>query len=797
MRLHSFYSIPVLVLLSLVCGLVAAADDAVLFDAEGIADARINGFSVEKIGTYTVWIWSLAKEEVIVEINEKRFVSKLKSDAGDGVYSWKRLGSVDLNDSETASLRLYSDDLSKTLKPKQVGYLALNLHADWDPAAYFALTKIFNDSARSVSDKRLGILRSNRDYYPFPDYQTKDEWLQRKRVLKTHLLNSLGLYPLPEKTPLKAKIFDVTEREDYTVAKAYFESYPGFYVTGNLYRPKGKSGPFPGVVSPHGHWSNGRLENGETGSVPGRAINLARQGCVVFTYDMVGYVDSKQINHQFGGEREWLWGISLHGLQLWNGIRAVDFLLTLDDVDPDRIACTGASGGGTQTFSLMAVDERVRVAAPVNMISAHFQGGCLCENGPNLRLDANNVEFGAMMAPRPLLMVSASGDWTNETPRVEYPAIRSIYKLFDAPDHVYSVQIDAPHNYNKDSREAVYAWFGKWLLGEENTEKLKEKEFTVEEDEALRVFPGDLPEGAVDAEELTAYLKKMSEAQLQEIYPNDESALLRLRRIAGTALRHTLSAQLPKRNELVIDRLVAEKIPGAFVERMVIGRVGKGDRIPGILVIPNDRKGSSSGTVLVHEEGKAALTDLASGKPGGILQCLLDEGHAVFMPDVFLTGEFHSPFEKAIRDKETAHFLTYNQTDTALRTQDILTSIAFLNSRYEAETVNLVGVGDAGLWCLLAAPLADSLHSVVVDAAGFDGSDDAYMNRLYIPGLRRAGDLRAAQALLAPTPLVIYNTGGVFDTAWARKAYETAGVEERLEILEGPVGLDVLTRSLR
>ena len=169
------------------------------------------------------------------------------------------------------------------------------------------------------------------------------------------------------------------------------------------------------MLSPHGHWTYGRLENTAINSGPGRAIGLARQGFVVFTHDMVGYGDSRQVPHTFGGRRENLWGLSLGGLQLWNGIRALDFLETLPYVRRDGFGVTGESGGGTQTFLLGAVDPRVAVAVPVNMISLHMQGGCLCENMPGLRVDTNNVEIAATIAPRPLLMVSATGDWTEET----------------------------------------------------------------------------------------------------------------------------------------------------------------------------------------------------------------------------------------------------------------------------------------------------------------------------------------------------------------------------------------------
>ena len=149
------------------------------------------------------------------------------------------------------------------------------------------------------------------------------------------------------------------------VEKVYFESYPGHYVTGNLFRPKRIEGRVPAILNPHGHWSYGRLENSLNASIPVRAANFARLGMIAFTYDMVGYVDSQAISHRFAighregtFDREMLWGVNLLGLQLWNSIRALDFLLTLPEVDPERIGATGASGGGTQTFLLAAVDER-------------------------------------------------------------------------------------------------------------------------------------------------------------------------------------------------------------------------------------------------------------------------------------------------------------------------------------------------------------------------------------------------------------------------------------------------------
>ena len=363
-----------------------------------------------------------------------------------------------------------------------------------------------------------------------------EEWRTRAAWLREHILASAGLLPMPERTPLNAVVFGERVHADYTVSKVYFESLPGFLVTGNLYKPVGE-GPFPAIVSPHGHWNYGRFENSAVASVPGRAINLARQGFVVFTYDMIGYNDSRWYPHtpnhtyhdrEFGGRRENLWGLSLAGLQLWNSIRSVDFLESLAIVARDRIGATGASGGGTQTFLLSAVDDRIAAAAPVNMISLHMQGGCLCENIPGLRLDTDNVELAALFAPRPLLMISATGDWTNETMELEYPEMQRFYDLFGAKDRVHALRIDAAHNYNRDSREAVYAWMARWLRGAPANVQVKEKEFRPDPVPDLMVFADrPRPDRMVTIAELTENWISAARRQLTGARaPSARSALL-------------------------------------------------------------------------------------------------------------------------------------------------------------------------------------------------------------------------------------------------------------------------------
>ena len=362
-------------------------------------------------------------------------------------------------------------------------------------------------------DTRLAEPKHTSTPWALRRYKNLAEWQLRAAEIRRHILVCSGLWPLPEKTPLKPRIFGRIEREGYSVEKVFFESMPGFFVCGNLYRPLGK-GPFPGIASPHGHWQRGRIEDITLGSVPGRCINFARQGMVSFAYDMVGYNDSDQLSHRdFGGRREDLWGIGSLSLQLWNSIRAVDFLAGLPDVDAERLAVTGSSGGGSQAFLLTAVDERIKVSAPVNMISAQMQGGCVCENLGHLRLDINNVEIASCMAPKPLLMVSCTGDWTVNTPQVEFPAVRDIYGLYGARHRVSHVQVDAPHNYNKLSREAVYTFFKRHLLGGKG--RVAETPFAVEKDRDLLVFSSrDKPANALNSEGIVDAVIRRSEKRL-------------------------------------------------------------------------------------------------------------------------------------------------------------------------------------------------------------------------------------------------------------------------------------------
>jgi len=551
-----------------------------------------------------------------------------------------------------------------------------------------------------AADRRnTGVIHTD-TVFAMPRYASLEAWKQQASVLRRRVAFAAGLDPMPVKTPLRPQIFGRLERKGYSIEKVLLETMPGYYLGGNLYRPLGRTGRFPGIASPHGHWSYGRLEHQPLGSIPARAINLARQGYVVFAYDMVGYNDTQQTPHDFHGAREQLWNFTPLGLQTWNSIRVVDFLISLPDVDPDRIGATGASGGGTQTFMLTALDERVKWSAPVNMISGIMQGGSYCENAPGLRFDTFNVEIAALMAPRPMLMVSATGDWTVNTPRQEYPAMRGIYELYDRAALVESVQVDAPHNYNQQSREAMYRFFAKHALGVAAPgEEYKEKSVSVEPlDKMLALFGRTLPAGALTFEQLV----EQWVAQARTVAPDRGRMML------------ALGAEWPS--------AVREKVDGA---RVTLTRAGRGD------VVRLETSSAAPAPVLVVHPDGAAVGQRARPLP------------SAYYLTAFQTGAAVAP-----RDRSPRHFLTFNRTDDAERVQDILTALRWMVGSSQKE-VTLVCEGKAAVWCTFAAAVAPVRVKLEAPLGGFAGRDEDFLRDFFVPGIQRAGGLRAALALAA------------------------------------------------
>jgi dienelactone hydrolase len=645
-------------------------------------------------------------------------------------------------------------------------------------------------------DQRNVVFRHTDATYEMPQYSSLRQWKERAAVLREEILFSSGMLPLPEKTPLNAQVFGKIEHEDYSVEKVIIETYPGFFLGGNLYRPAGKSRKLPGIVSPHGHWRYGRLENQALNSIPARGVSLARQGYVAFTYDMIGYNDTApQIPHRVPwGNKAHMWGIGILGTQLWNSIRAVDFIASLPGVDPERIGATGASGGGTQVFVLAAVDGRIKFSAPVNMISSIMQGGDYCENAPNLRLHMNNMEIGAMMAPRPMMMISATGDWTKNTPNVEYPAIKSIYKLYGAEDEVEQTQFDSPHNYHQDSREAVYTFFGKKVLGDNDASHFKEKGVRVDQLGSYLSFWGrPAPETPKDTESFVEARIREADQWIESLRPRDSASLQKARDIFRKSLSLSIAARLPEPNELASD--LTDTLRNGEV--LLIGRSKEGDRIPAVLLRPRRARASVAPTLIVHPEG-TAWTLSSSESLDGMVRALLERGGSVAAIDVFQTAHARDTRDIAgAGDSAEKHFTTFNRTDSANRIQDVLTAITYFRTRLNVREINLVGMGEGGIWSLFARALADDGIHLIADLDQFDAASDAeFESKLYIPHIRKAGDFRAASVLLAGHKTLLHNVNTSFPSNWIESSFSAAEAQGVLELQPSALSVQELIERI-
>jgi dienelactone hydrolase len=658
-------------------------------------------------------------------------------------------------------------------------------------------------------DQRLEPLKDLDGYFPFTPSASSEEWSKRAAQVRQQMLVALGLWPMPTKTPLNPVIHGKLDLGDYTVEKVYFESVPGFYVTGNLYRPKDKPGRLPGVLCPHGHWDNGRFtdagldgvrrqivqgaerfEDGGRSPLQSRCVQLARMGCVVFHYDMIGYADSRQISeqlaHGFAAQRPEMnttenWGLfspqaeahlqSVMGLQTWDSIRALDFLVSLPDVDSQRVAVTGASGGGTQTFVLCGLDPRPAVAFPAVMVSTAMQGGCTCENACLMRVDTGNVEFAALFAPKPLGMTAAD-DWTHEMPTKGFPELKQHFAMLGAPDNVMlKPLLHFGHNYNYVSRAAMYSWFNTQLhLGfaepvvEEGYRRLSAQELSVWDDEHPKP-----PAGPEFERSLLHWLSDDAAKQLETAAQSLDS----FRKVYGGALDVIIGRNLDHAGKVDWDPAHEEDRGSCMQVAGVLRNTTHHEELPALLLRPKQWSGRT--VVWLAADGKAGLFT-SSGDNGNSsaqlkpeINRLLGSGAAVLGVDLLYQGEFLSGDKPLTRTpsvknprEAAAYTFGYNRTVFAQRVHDVLTAIRFARQNStRPESVDLVALDETGPIAAAARAHAQG----AVDHAAINTGGFRFANVLdihdpaFLPGGAKYGDLPGMLALAAPGKLWLQGEG--------------------------------------
>ncbi len=654
---------------------------------------------------------------------------------------------------------------------------------------------------RTPADKRLGALKDLNGYFPLEVPATKEEWAKRADVVRKQVLVSQGLWPMPTKGPLTPVIHGKVDRDDFTVERVYFESAPGFFVTGSLFKPKGKKGPFAGVLCPHGHWNNGRFydageaavrqqivvgaerfENSGRYPLQARCVQLARMGCVVFHYDMIGNADSTQLSHalvhRYADRRPEMekansWGFysaqaesrlqSVMGLQTLDSVAALDFMLSLKDIDPNRIGVTGASGGGTQTFILSAIDPRVTAQFPAVMVSTGMQGGCTCENCSLLRVNTGNIELAGLFAPKPLGMAAAD-DWTKEIMTKGMPELVKLYEMLGAKDNVKTTALlHYPHNYNQPSRAAMYSWFNKHLkLGFQDP--IVEGDFQPLSIAELTVFDSDHPKppsGDDFERSLTKTLAADDEKQLAALTPTDAKSLTKFREVVGTGWKALIGREMPAASGIEIEQFKKEDRGTYFFLTDVLRLKQHQEEVPVVFLHP--KTWNKQVVIWVDGAGKSGLFN-SDGSPKPEIKSLIDTGFSIMSLDVFGTGELvpekaELPLRnrKVNTNRQFAGFTYgYNHPLFAQRVHDILTLISFARGNdHGATKFHLVGLNGAGLWVAAAKAIAGpAIDRTAIDTAGFRfASLTEFDDPQFLPGAVKYGDVPALLALSAGSDL--------------------------------------------
>jgi dienelactone hydrolase len=642
-----------------------------------------------------------------------------------------------------------------------------------------------------AEDIRLQPPKDLNGYFPFNPPSSLSEWDVRKEQVRRQILVSQGLWPMPSKTPLNAVVHGKIEGDGYTVEKVYFESAPGFFVTGSLWKPTVIKGKVPGVMFAHGHWQDARLalaeddvvrreiasggerfERGGKSIFQSLCIQLARMGCVVWQWDMLSDSDSvqfsREIVHKFAKQRPEAnttenWGLysplaeshlqSIMGLQTWNAVRGLDFLLSLPEVDPERTAITGASGGGTQTMLLAAIDDRIKLSFPCVMVSTSMQGGCTCENASLLRINTGNVEFAGLFAPKPQGMNTAN-DWTKEMATKGFPDLQKLYETHGKKDNVMLLRGEHfPHNYNAVTRSAFYTFVNKhFKLGlpspviERDFEPLTRDQLTVWDDK----HPAPK---AADPEFERKILKWFSE---------DSDKHLR------AAEPHILRQGI----ETIIGR-VYEK--AGDVEWKLEDKQDRGDHLEMTGSLINNTYNEELKVTWLYPKqwngGAVIWLDDAgqSGLQNDDVKKLLANGTTVLGVDLLLQGGEAVKQTAVVKNpREFAGYTHgYNHALFAQRTHDILSVVRFLRhakvgAHENPKTVCLAAFGpQTGPIALAARALAgEAIDRAAVDTHGFRfGKVLDYRDPMFLPGGSKYLDLPGMILIQDPLPLWIKGEG--------------------------------------
>lgn len=628
---------------------------------------------------------------------------------------------------------------------------------------------------------------------------TAGEWAARKTKIREQLLAAWGGFPA-EACPLESRKLGELQRDGYRVEKLVFQTLPGLWMTALAYVPDGP-GPFPAILQVHGHWSGAKQDP----VVQARCIGAAKHGFFVLAVDALGAGERglKKPLGEYHGEMVaatlFPTGKPLSGLQVYENMRAVDYLQSRPEVIASKIGITGASGGGNQTMYAGAFDERLGAVVPVCSVGNYqaYLGAacCMCEVVPGALESTEEAGVLGLVAPRGLMVINATRDAPQFSVAEAQKSIAGatpIFALLEHPEQIKHAIFESPHDYNKAMREAMYGWMTKQLKGVGAGEPLPEPEFKTEDPETIRCFPGD--------------------ARPDDWLTLPQFASAEGRRLVA-AIEPVQSAEdwKQRRSELR-DRLI-EKVLGGFPEssdlkaRTVETAAGATEVTfqpePGITLTARKEGPGTRPAVWILLD----LDGAESMRQRPFYQRLQTNGATVVTLDLRATGALARPGDKIGRapDHNTAEWAMWiGRPLLGQWTYDVRRLIDALGS---PERVRIAGFGPAGLVALCAAATDDRITSVTTSDSLVsyihDGPYEGQRLGTIAPGiLREIGDVPQLAALIAPRPLAIAGgmTGGNHPVHGEplREAYaETRKIYELLGATEGVQFFGEAVESLR
>ncbi len=473
--------------------------------------------------------------------------------------------------------------------------------------------------------------------------KTLEDWKERQQWIKQRLAKVLG--PFPEKSALNARITRTVQKEHYKVEHIVFESQPGFYVSSSLFIPKGTKGKAPAIIYCSGHTAEGYRSSTYQHVI----LNLVHKGFVVFAFDPVGqgerleYFDGEKAGslvggptkeHSYPGAQAFISGRSQALYMVWDGIRAVDYLLTRKEVDPARIGITGRSGGGTQSAYIAALDERIYAAAPENYITNLTR--LLETNGPQdaeqnfLNGTVEGLDHPDLLlvrAPKPALMITTTRDiFSIQGARETAEEVSRIYAAYGQEAAFDMVEDDAAHASTLKNREAMYAFFQDHLS---NPGDPRDEEVSPLSAEEIQVTPTGQISTSYQSETVFSLNKKMTEMVVAEWQNPIKGSSSGLESIIDKAKQ--LSGYIQPK-EIGDPVLTGRQQRDGYVIEMYYLK-GEGDYIiPYLLVLPESP--NNKALIYIHPSGKSS-----EASAGGEIEALVKQGFTVLAPDLLGIGE--------------------------------------------------------------------------------------------------------------------------------------------------------------